>query len=267
MVSGGGATRVQEAHRGIHRGRRRSRRRRHLEVHPLVADVGHPARRLGAAAPGRRPDRDPRRDRHAGHHHRRAARGRVAVAPPDGLRAGRLVQLRQAGHEGDLGGPHPARAPGARRGRHRPDRPGGRLRGQGARPRPHAGPVRGHRAGDGTGDGDAGRDCRDDARRPRRVRQVPRDRRAAGLRGVLDVPPPPRTGRRHAAHRADAAPRRRGHRRDEGPRAGHGLRNLRDDAAPDGRHPRARGAQPGAARDRPRGLLPADAPGEAPAPA
>ena len=67
-------------------------------VGPLVADMGHRSGRGDQIAAGRRARPDADRHRDPRDHHRRAARGRLAVARPDGLRPRRLVQLRPARH-------------------------------------------------------------------------------------------------------------------------------------------------------------------------
>ena len=72
--------------------------------------------------------------------------GRLAVARADGLRAGWLVQLRPAGHEGHERPRDPARAPVARRRGHGADRSGRRLRR--AAPRAEPGPRPRRRRGD-----------------------------------------------------------------------------------------------------------------------
>ena len=65
---------------------------------PLVADLGRRPAEATKSLPGDDLVPTPTAIETRGHHHRRAARGRLAVARPDGLRPRRLVQLRPARH-------------------------------------------------------------------------------------------------------------------------------------------------------------------------
>ena len=153
------------------------------------------------------------------------------MARPAGLRAGRLVQLRPAGHEGRLRGPDPARVPVARGGRHRADGPGGRVRGQGARRRQGDRAVRGHGHGRCPVD-DRGRGRRGDAGRAGSVGQVHGDRHAARVRR-RGRSSSARARRRHAPPRADPLLGGRDQGRAQGPGAAPRVRRVRDAPAPD----------------------------------
>ena len=112
-----------------------------------LADLGHRSARGDQAARGRRARPGPERRRDPRDHHRRAARGGLAVAGPDGLRSGRLVQLRPTRHARHERDEDPARIPGDRGRRHRADVADDRVRGSRGRAGSCARPVQRHRPG------------------------------------------------------------------------------------------------------------------------
>ena len=204
-------TRVQGAHADRCRRCRATAARRHVgSVHPrLVLDVGHRPRRAATTAAGRRPDRDPTMA---------DTRGITIDAPPEAVwpwllqmgygRGGwySYDRLDMKGSADEILPEHQALAVGDIV----PTDPRAASRSRSSNPAA-ARPVRGHGAGD--------------ARRatarcgPGSARSTPAGLAASGrfietavppdFARLLDVPSSGRSGRRHAAHRAGRAVRRR----------------------------------------------------------
>ena len=202
------------------------------------------------AAARRRPRPDADRDRDPRDHDRRAARGGLAVARPDGLRAGRLVQLRPArqarqerrrdrpgaGRRSTVGDIVPT-APGRRvRGRRRRARPG---------PRPVARTRRSSRRRPSAAEAAKADRGRTADERPGRARGVGRDpaarpRRTSRRAGRSSSSRSTAAGRGSSSASGSGSASRA--RRSASSMPVVGLRRVRDDAAPDARHPRPRRA-------------------------
>ena len=180
----------------------------------------------GRAGPGRPGDRHPR------DHDRSAARAHLAVARADGLRSGRLVQHRPARHAREERRPDRRGLAGPGSGRRRPDPSRRRLQGQAPRAEPSARPLRGP-VDDAADDPSRGRGG---AGRARRLGQLPR-RDSQRVHGVVVLRAGAARSEPHAADRADALLECGRNAGDEGGIVAARVRCLRDDAAPDDRHP------------------------------